>query len=652
MVKARLKTVQTGFSSGELGAALKGGFDTDLYFKGAEKLRNVYVNPQQHLTRREGTKYIANTTENAASRLVEFEFSTTQKYLLVFTAGQFKVFKDDVLQVTVTASPISSLTLSQIETMDFTQSANKLYLFHKDFKPIEITRTDHTVWTATQVTFENIPWFAFAGLTISTPNGHLTPSVTSGRDALFTAQFSSFNSGHVGQYIYSKQGGIARITSFISATQVRCRIEVDFPNTNDIPEFSWELETGYEPSWSDTRGWPSCGTFHQNRLWLANSGQRPQSIWGSIVGDFFNFDIGSSADDEAIDFTIDDNAVNAILFLVSGRNLQIFTTGGEFFISTAVGSPITPNNLSITKATSHGSSTVKPRPIGGATLFVEASGSVVREFVYNDLELNYQAKNISVLSPHLIVAPVSVAVRQSRVFSPADYYFAVNSDGTLAVLSVARTQELLAWSLFETDGAYEKICVLGSDVYVIVRRTVNGATVRFIEKFDHAYSLDASKVATNGSPTTSWSGLSHLDGREVTVKGDDFILEKEVVSSGAIISSQAVSEIEVGLPFFVIVRLMPIQAELNGQSMAGDYKRVVFLNLLLLNARHIIIKVGTKKYVPSFDSFGANVLDTPVSLYTGWKKIYLAGVGRDTQIEITQEQPLEFNLLSAVVAIK
>lgn len=652
MVKARLKTVQTGFSAGEVGAALKGGFDNDLYFKGAEKLRNVYVNPQQHLTRREGTKYIANTTGNAAGRLVEFEFSTTQKYLLVFTAGQFKVFKDDVLQTTVTTSPISSLTLNQIETMEFTQSANKLFLFHKDFRPIEITRTSHTVWTVGQVNFDYIPWFAFAGLTISTPSGHLTPSVTSGRDALFTAQVNNFNSGHVGQYIYGKQGGIARITSVISATQIRCRIEVDFPSTNNIPEFSWELETGYELTWSDSRGWPSCGTFHQNRLWLANSGQRPQTIWGSVVGDFFNFDIGSSADDDAIDFTLDDNAVNAILYLVSGRNLQIYTTGGEFFIATAVGTPVTPNSLAITKATSHGSSNVRPKAVGGVVLFVEVSGSVVREFVYNDLEQNYQARNISVLSPHLIVNPVSVAIRSSRATSPADYYYAVNSDGTLAVLSVAKSQELLAWSLFETDGAYEKICTVGSEVYVIVRRIINGSTVRFIEKFDGAYSLDASILATNGSPTTSWSGLAYLNGHEVTVKGDDFILEKEVVSSGGITSSQAVSEIEVGLSFFVIVRLLPIQTELNGQSMAGDYKRVVFLNLLLLNARHIVIKVGDKKYVPSFDSFGANVLDTPVSLYTGWKKIYLAGVGRDTQIEITQEQPLEFNLLAAVVAIK
>ena len=349
---------------------------------------------------------------------------------------------------------------------------------------------------------------------------------------------------------------------------------------------------------------------------------------------------------------MDDNAVNAILYLVSGRNLQIYTTGGEFFIATAVGTPVTPNSLSITKATSHGSSNVRPKAVGGVVLFVEVSGSVIREFVYNDLEQNYQARNISVLSPHLIVNPVSVAIRSSRATSPADYYYAVNSDGTLAVLSVAKSQELLAWSLFETDGAYEKICTVGSEVYVIVRRIINGSTVRFIEKFDGAYSLDASVLATNGSPTTSWSGLSYLNGHEVTVKGDDFILEKEVVSSGGITSSQAVSEIEVGLSFFVIVRLLPIQTELNGQSMAGDYKRVVFLNLLLLNARHIVIKVGDKKYVPSFDSFGANVLDTPVSLYTGWKKIYLAGVGRDTQIEITQEQPLEFNLLAAVVAIK
>jgi hypothetical protein len=245
-----------------------------------------------------------------------------------------------------------------------------------------------------------------------------------------------------------------------------------------------------------------------------------------------------------------------------------------------------------------------------------------------------------------------VAVRQSRADSPADYYFAVNSDGTMAVLNVARDQELLAWSLFETNGQYEKVCVVGFNVYTIVKRTVNGATVRFIEKFDSAYSLDAATISTNATPTNSWSGVSYLNGQEIAVKGDSFILKNEVVASGSITSSEKVSKIEIGFSFFSIVKLMPIQAQVNGQALAGDYKRVVFINLLLQNARHIVIKVGDKRYAPPFDSFGSNVLDTPVSLFSGWKKIYLAGVGRDTQIEITQEQPLEFNLLAVVVAIK
>lgn len=649
MVKMRIKTIQTGFSSGEVGEALKGGFDNELYYKGAEKLRNVYVNPQQHLTRREGSKNVDNTHENAVGRLIDFEFKAIQKYLLVFTPGRLKVYKDDVLQATVTTSPISALTATQIKEMDFTQSAGELLLLHKDFKTIKITRTNDTTWVVSEITYKNIPWYAFSGLTVITPNGHLTPDGTSGRDVLFTAQQTVFNANYVGQYIYNKRGGIARITSYISTTQVKCRIEVDFPNTNNILEGNWEIETGYEPSWSTTRGWPSCGAFHQNRLWLGNSGQRSEAIWGSVVGDYFNFDIGSSADDDAIDFNIEDNVVQ---YIVSGRNLQIYTTGGEYFVPTNVGDPITPSKLLIPKATSHGVKKIKPRAIGGVSVFVEASGRVVREFVYNDLEQNYNAKNISILSPHLIVDPVSVAVRQSRANSPADYFYSVNSDGTMAVLNVARDQELLAWSLFETQGLYEDVCVIGEDVYTIVKRTINNVEVRFIEKLSYDHNFDCSKIQISQTATTSWSNLSYLNGQEVNVKGDGFILQKATVASGNLTSSQAVVKLEAGLPFLIRVKLLPVHTQINSQSVAGDFKRVAFVNLLLLNSRHLVIKIGDKKFVPFFDRFGSNVLNSPAKTYTGWKKIFLSGVGRDTNIEITQDEPLEFNLLAVTIAIK
>lgn len=649
--KARLKTVQVGFTSGELDPVLLGRIDKELYYKGATTLRNVYVNPQGHLTRREGTYYVDNTTSNAVNRMVDFQFNTVQKYLLVFTAGQFKVYKDDVLQATVTAAPISSLTLAQIQEMKTVQSADTLLLFHKDIQTIKIVRTAHTTWTPSTITYTNIPWYAFSGTTVSEPAATLTPAAATGFDVVFTAGAAVFNSGHVGQYLVGKRGGLARITGYTSTTIVKAQIQVDFPAVTAIAAGDWELEIGYEPVWSVTKGWPSCGTFHQNRLYVANSGNRPQTLWGSVVTDFFNFDIGSGLDDEAIDSTIDDNRVNAILNVVAGRNLQLYTTGGEFYIPSEQGKPITPN-LIIVKATSHGSSTIPPLSVGGITVFIETSGKVIREFLYNDLEQNYSARNISLLSSHLINTPVSVAVRQSTSISPSDYLYVVNTDGTMAVLCIARDQELLAWTLFQTDGLYEQVVTVGSDVYVTVKRTINGGTVRFIERLDADHCMDASRIATNGSPTTSWSGYSHLNGETVDLKGDDYILTDVAVSGGAFTSEIDVSEVEAGLAFLARVKTLPIEAILNGEQIAGDWKRLVFVNARVNNSRNIIVKYNNTRYSPAFTYFGSEVLDEPVQLFSGWKKVYMSGVERDVAIEITQDDPLEFEILTLVVAVK
>lgn len=650
--KARIKTVQVGFTAGELDPVLLGRIDKELYYKGAAKLRNVVVNPQGHVTRRPGLEYIDNTTNNAVSQSIEFEFNNIQKYLIVFTVGEFKVYKDDVLQATINSSPISSLTADQVQEMKFVQSADTLLLFHKNVQTIKITRTSHTLWNATYVTYSNIPWFAFSGVTVSEPATWLKADSLSGRDVTFTTGSNVFSSASVGQYLYGKAGGIARITAYVNATHVTCQIEVDFPSTSQIDAGNWEYETGYELVWSSSKGWPSCGTFHQNRLWVANSGERPQTLWGSQVSNFFDFNLDQSNDDDAIDVTIDDNRVNAIRHIVSGRNLQIFTTGGEFYIPTEVGNPITPAKVLITKSTAHGSSNVLPVPVGGATVFIENAGKVIREFIYNELEQNYGAKNISILSSHLINSPVSSAVRQSTSDSPADYFYVVNSDGTMAVLNIARDQELLAWSLWTTNGIFEEVTVLGQDVYVTVKRTINGSTVRYIEKFNSNHFLDASLIKTSGSATTSWSGLSHLDGETVNVRGDDYILENAAVASGALTSSLDVSELEAGLEYLAQVKTLPIEAVLDNSQLAGDWKRLVWVNARLNNSRNIIVKYNNKRYTPAFTYFGSNVLDQPVALFTGWKKVHLAGVERDVDVEITQDDPLEFEVLALTIAVK
>lgn len=581
---ANYRTLKASFVSGEVDPTVHGRVDTDIYSKGAKRLRNVYVRPSGGAFRREGLEYIDTTTSSAAGRLVPFEFNDTQTYVLVFTAGQFKVYKTDSnsVQATVSSAPISSLTADMIKEMNWTQSADKLFLVHKDIQPIEITRTSHTNWTAASITFSNIPTFDFG----------------SGAEAVISA----------------------------------------------------------------TRGWPRSICFYKDRLVLGGTKSRPQTILMSKIGDYFNLDEGTALADEAINITISDDRVNVIHGVFPGRGLQIFTTGGEFTIRSDLNEALTPESVAnqLFKETLHGSgnsnsSVVKriPRPtsVDGATVFVESGGYVVRQFVFNDVEQSFSAPNISLLSSHLIDDPVAMDIRRAESTHPADYLYLVNSDGTCAVLNSLREQNLLAWSLFETEGDFEDVAVSGRKTYFIVKRTINGSTVRYIERLNASNTMDASKVQTAAS-TTSWSSLSHLNGETVKVRGDDYILEDAAVSAGALTSSEAVAELEAGLSFEAIVTPLPLEIIVEGQNFLGEWKAPVFANILLYQSRDIVVNHNSKRYVPAFREFGDSVLDEPVALYDGWKKVYLGGIKRDVEIEITQDEPLEFNVLAVHFAVR
>lgn len=654
---AKIKTLQQSFTTGELDPTLFGRTDNEIYFTGADKLRNVYVKPQGGAFRREGQEYIDNTTSEAEARLVPFEFNTEQTYILSFTAGEFKVYRTDVngVQATVSSSPISSLTSDIIKEMDWTQSADTLIIVHPDIQPIEITRTSHTSWTASSITFSAIPAHAYGSLSTSNPAGNITPDAVNG-PVIVTGSSTSFDSSYVGQYLNLPSEGRIYVTTVNSTTELEGFVTVELKNTSAVTSGDWELETGYEDVMSNTRGWVRTVTFFKGRLWLGGVGERPQTVLASQVDDFFNFEEGSAFDDEALNFTLDDNQVNQIEKLFAGRGLQIFTTGGEFVVASSSSDPVTPATLAgqLSKETLHGSGSLgatvvkKPRPLSvdGATLFVERGGATVRQFVYTDSEASYNATIVSILSSHLIVSPVAMDVKRATVNNKTDYVYVVNSDGTVAVLNSLREQSLLAWSLFETDGEYEDVAVSGREVYFVVKRTVNGSTVRFIEKLNKDHMTDASVLQTSGSPTTSWSGLGHLNGETVKVRGDDFILQDETVAGGTITSEAEVSELEAGLNFSARVKSVPLELVIQGQSFAGEWKNINFANIQLYQSRNIEVLIGGVTNKPSFRQFGSGVLDQPVELFTGWKKVFGSGISRDVQVEVTQSEPLEMNVLA------
>ena len=135
MARAKASITQQSFKSGVIDPQVFGNTGTEVYATSAAELDNVYVSPNGSVTRREGLEYIAATTNNSAAKILRFEFSegdaaTEQVYLLVFTPGELKVYRSDTLQATITASPISGLTASQLQVMRYAQKDDTIILVH------------------------------------------------------------------------------------------------------------------------------------------------------------------------------------------------------------------------------------------------------------------------------------------------------------------------------------------------------------------------------------------------------------------------------------------------------------------------------------------------------------------------------------------
>lgn len=653
----KIRTVKTAFVSGELAQQVFGRIDKDFYFKGADKLRNVYVDPLGGVYKREGMRLIDNTYNNEKVKLIDFAFNTEQIYLLVFSDKRMRVYKDDILVADIINTPaLNQITTQKLSYIKHAQSADTLIITHEDIKPIKITRTSHTAWTIDYMNFDFIPVHAFNGVTTTEPNAKITLSVLMGNNVKLTASAPVFSANHIKQIIIGKTGGIFLIRQYVSATVLYGDIVVEFPNGlsgSDIKEGEWELETGYEEVWNDIRGYPKTCSFYQGRLWFGGSKSRPATLWGSKTDLFFDFDIGGGKADDAIDVTIDDDRVNAIVNIFPGRNLQIFTTGGEFFIPQSESDPIKPDNIMLQKSTLHGSSAVRPVSVDGGTIFIESSGRVVRQFLFNDAERSYNAQSISLLSSQLIQNPVAMAVRQSRDTNPADYVYVVNSNGTIAVLNILRSEQLLAWSLFETNGIVEDLTVVGRDVYLETKRVINNQEVRFIEKLDRSYYLDAGISVSTAVPQFTHTGFSKLANQPVKVRANTFVLNDNIIKpDGSIDIELDYKHLEVGLGFSVLIRMLPIDIDLGGKTLTGDWRRIVYALVKTFESRSFEIHCGRNIVRPVFRALGSKLLDQEIIPYSGWKKIYLSGgIARDASFDIVQNEPVDFDLISIVIAV-
>ena len=508
---SRAITVQTNFTTGEIDPLLKSRIDIEQYKNALDKARNVTIQPQGGVERRQGLQFIKEIPSAASpedgTKLIPFEFSTTQSYMLLFTHNRLYVYKDKALLTNINGSGNDFLTTAipstKLSTLDFAQSFDTLILVHEDLTPFKLVRgASDTTWTISAISFVHVPYHAFT-ISTSNPSATLTPSEVDGNITL-TAGSGVFSSGNVNQYIEVNDGlGRARIVSFTSSTVVEAIVEIPFFDKNSIASGSWTLETGYEVTWSSTRGYPRTATFHEGRLYLGGTKSRPNTLFGSRVARFFDFNPGEGLDDDSIEATLDTDSVNAIIGLFSGRDLQIFTKGGEFFVPQSSLDPITPSNIVINGSTRRGAKEgIKPVGVESGTIFIQRSGKSVREFLFSDVELSYVSNNISLLSSHLLNTPIDMALRKATSTTEGDMLMIVNNDGTMASYSILRGQNVIAPSL-ATTGA-ETATVTASDFANIAV----GTELTFTDNNGTVITLQTEAIS--GSAPSSASGNTHF----------------------------------------------------------------------------------------------------------------------------------------------
>lgn len=725
---SRIVTVQSNFTSGEIDPKINARIDLQQYYNALETAQNVTIQPQGGVQRRDGSEHIAEISVSASSpkfKMVHFEFSVDDSYMLVMTEQKMHVFKNgtQITNINGSGNPflaISALSNDYVDTLNFTQAADSLILVHPDMHPQFIQRgAGDSNWTVSDLTFAHIPKFAYtlniddpqytitpsdvtgnitltassvttetngpaqggtsttitfqnatnytsddqcAGLHIklisgtgSGQNRHITafnattkiatvyPAFTTTPDNTTRYTIEAFGPDSVDEYIVAKNGfGRARITEFVSATVVKVVTEIPFFDTDAITLGNWELEYGYEDVWSDARGWPRSCVFHEGRLFLGGSKSRPSTLWGSRVSDFFNFDPGEQLDDAGLEATLDTGRFNAIVDLYSGRNLQIFTTGGEFYIPQTLGDPITPSTLSVKEQTSNG---VKPGipvvNIDGSTLFIQRQGKTLSEFLFNDSVAGYISTRISLLSSHLLKNPSSFAVRKATSTDEGDRVLIVNDDdGSIACFTLLRSEQIVAPSEWTTDGNYVEVGVDISDVYTVVKRTINSAVKYYVERFVEGLNTDSAKHATVSSSTASVSSLTYLEGKTLDVLRDGIVESDKTVSSGAVsFTTAATGSFEVGLPYTSTIKTLPFEGRLPSGPTRSFKKRILSITADLYETQALTIDGEAV----TFDK-DANDVITP---YTGFKrKGSLLGYNKDATITITQGEPLDMTILS------
>ena len=298
--------------------------------------------------------------------------------------------------------------------------------------------------------------------------------------------------------------------------------------------------------------------------------------------------------------------MNDIVDVYPGRNLQIFTSGAEFAITSK---PVTPANINIQPQTSHGASNLEVQDVDGSTLFVDRHGKSLLGFLYSFNEDAYTTDDRSVLASHLINQPVDMALLAGTASDDANWLFIVNSDGSATILNTLRSQDINGFTGWNTNGNIKSVCVVDEELYMSVEREINGQTLIYIERWDFNYKLDCARKDT--ASQIQIGAVDHLFNEQVQIIVEDkgYVLPARTVGASNQISLDTdevyAGDYEVGLLFTPTIKPMPLNTDIGSGQNQMRLKKIVRMNVRVHESSGIYIDgipVAIRSFGPSTDS--------------------------------------------------
>lgn len=447
-----LKT-QNLFANGEVSPEFYSRDDIN----GLSCLENMDVLTGGGLSRRHGLKHVAALQNNA--RLVSFSVSENENYILVLSAGHIMVYSGDKR----VADLLTQWGTDALSRLQYAQRFDTMIFVHPDYPPQVLCKTSKGFDLSDFVFARNdadmsmmIPFMRFE----DTSGISITVS-TSDRGNNY-AKFTTSSDFWTPEYVRARLLLLDKqwiIDEYISPTEVVAYVN----GTYSLP--SKPITDWYEAAFSTPRGWPCSITFHQDRLVFGGSRSYPSGVWMSKVGQHKNFDVGTGLDDEAIFITLLSQQRQQICTVVSGDNLQILTSDGEWAISSK---PLTPSSVDVKQHTAVGSCAARylpPQKIEGETIFVSKNLRDIRELSLDDLGQNYNATDLCAFAKHLMTSPIDMAYSDTT-----NQLFVVMDNGDMAVLNQNSALGISAWGRYKTYGEFKSVAVTDGTTYVVTMR--------------------------------------------------------------------------------------------------------------------------------------------------------------------------------------